>query len=82
MLVMRGVVAQAGLMTTGGLAAGVALAIGASRLLATMVYGVSPRDPLTLAAASGALLFVATVTALVPAARAGRVDPLETLRED
>jgi putative ABC transport system permease protein len=82
MHVVRSVVAQAGLMTTVGLAAGVALAFAASRLLATMVYGVSPRDPLTLAAASAALLFVAALTALVPATRAGRVDPLETLRED
>jgi putative ABC transport system permease protein len=82
MRVARGVVAQAGFMTTVGLAAGVGLALAASRLLTTMVYGVSPRDPLTLAAASVALLFVATLTALVPAARAGRVDPLETLRED
>jgi len=80
--VARGVVTQAAAMTASGVAVGVALALVASRLLAAIVYGISPRDPVAFVAASALLLFVAALTALIPAARAGRVDPLETLRED
>ncbi|HEX7138825.1 MAG TPA: ABC transporter permease [Vicinamibacterales bacterium] len=80
--VARGIVTQAAAMTASGLAAGVVLALAASRLLAAMVYGISPRDPVALITASALLLFVATLTALIPAARAGCVDPRETLRED
>jgi ABC-type antimicrobial peptide transport system permease subunit len=63
---------------------GVALGLGASLLLTpsfgTLLYGVSPFDPLTLALTSAALLGVAAVASLIPARRATRVSPVEALK--
>ena len=65
-------------------AVGVALAVPAtllsSRLLESLVFGVSPRDPITIAAAGGGLLVVAAIASLRPAIRAARVDPATSLR--
>ena len=63
---------------------GVALGLGASLLLTplfgTLLYGVSPFDPLTLALTSAALLAVAALASVIPARRATRVSPVEALR--
>jgi ABC-type lipoprotein release transport system permease subunit len=69
-------------MVAVGVAAGTVLALAAGRWIASLVYGVSPRDPAVLAAAAAALLTVAVVACLSPARRAARVDPVETLRAD
>ena len=74
-LVMRHGVAVAGLGAAVGLAAGVA----AARSLSTLLYGTSPGDPLTLAAATAVLLAVALLACYIPARRATRVDPVQTL---
>lgn len=63
-----------------GIALGVLLALAAARLVASLVYGVSPRDPVVLAGAALALLGVALLAALVPALRGARVDPAVVLR--
>jgi putative ABC transport system permease protein len=63
-----------------GCAAGLALAITSSRLLAGMLYGVSPTDVLTLSAVVVMVLALAAVASLVPAVRASRVDPMTALR--
>jgi putative ABC transport system permease protein len=63
-----------------GLVVGVAGALGSARLFATLVFGVGPSDPLTLAAVAAAILTVSLIATLVPAYRAARVDPLEALR--
>lgn len=63
-----------------GLLAGVAGALVAGRLLASLLYEVSPRDPATMAVVAGILLAVALAACLVPARRAARVAPLEALR--
>lgn len=65
-----------------GVVVGVIGAWALSRLLAGLVYQVSPSDPLTLAGVSLALLMVAALGALGPARRAMRVDPARTLREE
>jgi predicted permease len=65
-----------------GIAAGVISALGAARVLAKLVFGVSPSDPFTLVAVAGTLAIVALVASLVPAYRASRLDPLHALRED
>lgn len=62
--------------------AGLALSFALSRSLATMLYGVSPTDPATLAAVIVIVLTVAAAAALVPAVRAARVDPMTALREE
>ena len=65
-----------------GIAAGVVAALGASRLLDRLVFGVSASDPLTLAVVAALLGFVALLASLVPAYRAARLDPLTVLRGD
>jgi predicted permease len=63
---------------------GVAIGLGASLLLTptfgTLLYGVSPFDPLTLALTSAALLAVACLASALPARRAARVSPVEALK--
>ena len=63
-----------------GIAAGAVAALGASRLLEKLVFGVSASDPLTLAVVAGLLALVALLASLVPAYRAARLDPLTVLR--
>jgi ABC-type antimicrobial peptide transport system permease subunit len=65
-----------------GVIAGAAGALAAARLLESLVFEVSPRDPATLAAAALALLAVATTAAAISARRAARVDPLIALRAE
>jgi putative ABC transport system permease protein len=52
-----------------------------TRLLAGMLYGVSPSDPVVLATVVAIVLVVATVAALIPAMRAAGVEPMQVLRE-
>ena len=63
-----------------GIVLGLLASLVSARLLETLVFGVSARDPLTLAAVACALGIVAMVATLVPAYRASRVDPLIALR--
>jgi predicted permease len=65
-----------------GVAAGIVAALAAARVLETLVFGVSPSDPLTLAAVAVALVLVALMAGLVPAYRALRLDPVKVLRGD
>jgi putative ABC transport system permease protein len=53
-----------------------------TRILSSMLFGVSPTDPLTLLAVSGVMLMTAALASYVPAQRAMRVDPVEALRAD
>jgi putative ABC transport system permease protein len=64
-----------------GVAAGVGTAFLASRLITTLLFGVSPTDLRTMVGVPAALVLVAIVACLVPAHRAARVDPAEILRE-
>jgi predicted permease len=63
-----------------GMAAGIGGALALSCLVAGMLFGVRPYDPLSLAAAALAMLAVALLAAAVPARRASRVDPMSALR--
>jgi putative ABC transport system permease protein len=63
-----------------GLALGATLAYAASRLLDSRLYGVAPRDPLTLVTATILLLVVALTAAYLPAHRASQLDPVSALR--
>ena len=65
-----------------GVFAGAAMSAWASRFVASLLYGLEPRDPGTLAAAALVLTLVAALAAWLPARRASRIDPAITLRCD
>ena len=65
-----------------GLILGLPLAIGAGRLLAAQLYGVSFWDPVALGVAAGSLATCALVAALIPAARAASISPIRALRSE
>ena len=72
-----------GLLLTGcGVAAGLALAFGATRLMQALLYGVGPLIWSTFAAVPAILLVVAVAASYLPAARAARVSPLLALRSE
>jgi putative ABC transport system permease protein len=69
-------------VTLAGLAVGVVAALATVRVVKTLLFGVTPQDPLTLAAAGVSLLAIAILACSVPAWRAARVDPMIALRGD
>ena len=79
---MRLVPGQGMKMALTGVAIGLVCALLLTRLLANMVFGVSPNDPVTFASISLLLMTVALLACFVPAVRATKVDPLIALRYD
>jgi putative ABC transport system permease protein len=76
-----GLVAKTGLkLALIGVAAGILVALGVARLIATFLYDVAPTDPLTYAAVASALIAVALLATYIPARRATKVDPITALR--
>src|SRR5262245_17255685 len=78
--VLRLVLARGFAMTAGGVAIGVACAIGATRLMGYLLYEVGPRDPSTFLAVISVVALAALAACLVPAWRATRTDPILVLR--
>jgi predicted lysophospholipase L1 biosynthesis ABC-type transport system permease subunit len=76
-----GMVLRQGMMpVVAGLAAGAASAVALGRYLESLLFQVSPRDPLAFAVSGAVLLIVSVAACLVPARRATRVSPIEALR--
>ncbi|HEV2690325.1 MAG TPA: FtsX-like permease family protein, partial [Bryobacteraceae bacterium] len=69
-------------LTTAGLVIGIALALGATRLLSTLLYGVSPLDPKAFFTVATILAMVALLASYLPARRAAAVDPAVALRNE
>ena len=65
-----------------GIATGTLAALASAKVLSTLVFGVSPSDPLTLAAVAATLALVALLASLVPAYRALSLDPVKVLRAE
>lgn len=80
--VFRWVTLRALAPVAAGAGLGIVLALSLSRVLARLVYEISPTDPATYAGIVAVLLLVALAATLVPARRATRVDPLVALREE
>jgi predicted lysophospholipase L1 biosynthesis ABC-type transport system permease subunit len=80
--VMHLVLRQAAIIVAGGMVLGLAGAMASSRLIAALLYQVTPTDPLSIAGAAAFLAAVTLLAGLIPARRAARVDPMTALRED
>jgi putative ABC transport system permease protein len=78
--VLRWVLARGLLLAGTGVALGLAVSLGLSHLLSSLLYGVRATDPVTFAGASLSLLVVAVLASYIPARRAARVDPMVALR--
>jgi ABC-type antimicrobial peptide transport system permease subunit len=71
------------LILTGiGLGFGLAAALALTRLMTTLLYNVSPMDPLTYGAVSVGLVTAAALASYLPSRRAAAVDPTEALRSE
>src|SRR5262249_24942503 len=76
------VVGQGSGAPAAGLASGVPAALAVTGFASALVFGVTPRDPATLAVAVAGLTVVAALASYVPALRASRLEPIEALREE
>jgi ABC-type antimicrobial peptide transport system permease subunit len=79
--VVRLIVGEGAGIAIAGVALGVAAALALTRVMATLLVGVSPRDPVTLIGGAALLLAVAIVASYIPALRASRIEPMAALRE-
>ena len=77
--VLRLVMRESMILVVVGIVAGVAIAVSASKLVASLLFGLPPRDPWTLLAAIGVMVMVSGLAGYLPARRASRVDPMVAL---
>ena len=80
--VLRGIMGEGLQLTFLGLAAGLTGALVVTRLMETLLFGVRPSDPATLAAVAALVTALSVAASLVPAVRASRVDPMVALRDE
>ena len=80
--IVRMVLSDAAILIAIGVAAGTAMTIGAGNAAASMLYGLKPRDPVTLAAAILGIIVVGLAASLVPTLRAANISPVAALREE
>ncbi len=78
--VSRMVLKQGMILAGMGVAIGLVAAVGLTRLMSSLLYGVEATDPLTFGVVAVVLSAVAMLASYVPAVRASRTDPLEALR--
>jgi ABC-type antimicrobial peptide transport system permease subunit len=74
------IVRQGGMVAGGGIVVGLTAASAGSRLIESLLYGISPRDPIVFSTTTCLLLGVALVACWLPARRAAALSPLEALR--
>jgi putative ABC transport system permease protein len=78
---IRGIVLKQGLMVaTTGVAIGIVGALALTRVLRSLLFGLSATDPVTFAGVAVLLIFVALLASYIPARRATRIDPMVALR--
>jgi putative ABC transport system permease protein len=79
---MRDVIRDGLAVSLGGVAIGLAAALAGTQLVKSLLFGVTPRDPMTMLATTTLLVAIAIVASVVPAIRAARVDPMVALRAE
>jgi ABC-type antimicrobial peptide transport system permease subunit len=80
--VLGKVMGQGMTLALAGVVIGVLGALGVNRVMTTMLFGVRPTDPATIAAVVGAIATVALLACYLPARRATLVDPMRVLRDN
>jgi putative ABC transport system permease protein len=80
--VTRMILRQGGLVTVLGITAGLIASLAGSQLIRSLLYGVSPRDPVVFSLTTVALLVIALLACWLPARRAARLSPLQALRTE
>jgi ABC-type antimicrobial peptide transport system permease subunit len=78
--ILRMVLREAGLLVGLGLVVGLAASLAGAQLLRSLLFGIAPRDPFTLAATCGVLLLTGLFAAWWPASRAASTEPMQALR--
>jgi predicted permease len=78
--ILQMVLREAMILAVLGIVIGLPAALAASRLVAAMLYGLKPTDPVTIVSAMAVLVAVALLAGYLPARRASRVNPIEALR--
>src|SRR5581483_1116760 len=78
--VLKLVVGQGFILSMIGIAVGLAFAFGLTRVMTSLLYGISATDPWTFAAISSLLMLIALLASYIPARRASKVDPMIALR--
>jgi predicted permease len=78
--ILRMVLGEAGLLVGVGLVVGLAASLAGAQLLRSLLFGIAPRDPLTIAAMCGVLLLTGLFAAWWPASRAAATEPMQALR--
>jgi putative ABC transport system permease protein len=81
-LVLGMVLREAGVLIAVGLVVGTALGLGASNLARSLLFGLQPWDPATVAAALAVLATIGLAASYLPARRASRLDPVRVLRDE
>jgi ABC-type antimicrobial peptide transport system permease subunit len=79
---MRLVVGEGAMIVAIGLMAGLLTSLAANRMLAGLLYGVTPSDPLSLAAVAALVAAIAIAVCFLPARRAAKADPMQLLRAE
>jgi ABC-type antimicrobial peptide transport system permease subunit len=80
--VLRLVMVESMVLVVAGVIIGVAMAVGLSQFVTTLLFGLAATDAMTMAAAIGVMVLVSALAGFLPARRASRVDPMVALRYD
>jgi len=80
--ISRMVLGDGAKMALAGVGIGLVAALGLTRLMSSMIFGISAHDPVTVAGVVSLLTFVALAACYIPALRAARADPMVALRNE
>jgi predicted permease len=80
--ILRMMLGEAGLLVCLGLTIGLVASLAGAQILRSLLYGIAPRDPLTIAAMCGLLLLTGLFAAWWPASRAASTEPMQALRAE